>query len=60
MPDGVAAGASISADDLDMMVSAYYEARGWTADGNIPDAKLAELELEALVAHTASTEAKIG
>lgn len=60
LPDGVAAGASISADDLDMMVSAYYEARGWTADGNIPDAKLAELGLDALVAHTASTEAKIG
>ena len=60
LPDGVAAGASISADDLDMMVSAYYEARGWTTDGNIPDAKLAELGLDALVAHTASTEAKIG
>ena len=60
LPDGVAAGASISSDDLDMMVSAYYEARGWTADGNIPDAKLAELGLDALVAHTASTEAKIG
>ena len=56
----MAAGESISADDLDMMVSAYYEARGWTADGNIPDAKLAELGLDALVAHTASTEAKIG
>lgn len=60
LPDGVAAGASISADDLDMMVSAYYEARGWTADGKIPDAKLAELGLDILVAHTASTEAKIG
>ena len=60
LPDGVAAGASISSDDLDMMVSAYYEARGWTADGNIPDAKLAELGLDALVVHTASTEAKIG
>jgi aldehyde:ferredoxin oxidoreductase len=60
LPDGVAAGASISADDLDMMVSAYYEARGWTPDGNIPDAKFAELGLDVLVAHTESTEAKIG
>ena len=60
LPDGVAAGASISANDLNMMVSAYYEARGWTADGNIPDAKLAELGLDVLVAHKASTEVKIG
>ena len=56
LPDGVAAGASISANDLDMMVSAYYEARSWTADGNIPDAKLAELGLDVLITHTASAE----
>jgi aldehyde:ferredoxin oxidoreductase len=49
LPDGVAAGATITTEDLDMMVSAYYEARGWTADGNIPDAKLAELGLDLLV-----------
>jgi aldehyde:ferredoxin oxidoreductase len=58
LPDGVAAGATITAEDLDMMVSAYYEARGWTADGNIPDAKLAELGLDVLVKH--ATGVKIG
>jgi hypothetical protein len=28
-----------------MMLQSYYRARGWTADGLIPEQKLRELEL---------------
>ncbi len=59
LPDGMAAGTVISSKDLDMMVSAYYEARGWTVEGNIPESKLAELGLDILVTDTDSTEVKI-
>jgi aldehyde:ferredoxin oxidoreductase len=59
LPDGVGAGAKITPEDLDMMVSAYYEARGWTAEGNIPDAKLEELGLDALVQRS-TTGVEIG
>ena len=46
LPTGVAAGVSLTRDELDMMVSSYYRARGWTEDGLIPEAKLRELRLE--------------
>ena len=59
LPDGMAAGTVISSKDLDMMVSAYYEARGWTVEGNIPESKLVELGLDILVTDTDSTEVKI-
>ena len=45
LPDGAATGVGLSDDDLRMMVSAYYEARGWNPDGTIPESKLTELEL---------------
>ncbi|MCY4654109.1 MAG: aldehyde ferredoxin oxidoreductase family protein [Dehalococcoidia bacterium] len=45
LPDGVAAGVRLSPSDLDMMVAAYYQARGWNTDGSIPDQKLRELDL---------------
>ncbi len=45
LPDGAGAGVGLSRADLDMMTAAYYEARGWTADGMIPAGKLAELGL---------------
>ena len=45
LPDGVAAGVALSQSDLDMMIDAYYQARGWNPDGSIPDEKLRELDL---------------
>ena len=42
---GVARGVSLSREDLNMMIMAYYGARGWTREGLIPDSKLAELGL---------------
>lgn len=49
LPDGVAAGVGLSDHDLDMMIAAYYQARGWNADGSIPNEKLGELNLDKLV-----------
>ena len=49
LPDGVAAGIGLSKTDLDMMIDAYYKARGWNPDGSIPESKLANLGLDALV-----------
>ena len=45
LPDGAAAGVGLSESDLDIMVSAYYQARGWAPDGAIPGGKLDELDL---------------
>ena len=45
LPDGAAAGVGLREEDLHMMVSAYYQARGWNSDGTIPDSKLLELEI---------------
>ncbi len=52
LPDGVAAGVGLSKYDLDMMIDAYYHARGWNPDGSISHEKLRELGLEDLVAHS--------
>ncbi len=48
LPTGVAAGVGLTKEELDFMIAAYYQARGWTADGLIPDDKLAELGLRDL------------
>ena len=48
LPDGVAAGVGLSKSDLDMMIDAYYQARGWNPDGSIPESKLASLGLDTL------------
>ncbi len=45
LPDGVAAGVGLSEEDLQMMVSAYYQARGWNPDGTIPRSKLTDLDI---------------
>ena len=52
LPDGVAAGVGLSDQDLDMMISAYYQSRGWNPDGSIPDKKLGELGLDKLVSYS--------
>ena len=45
LPTGVVSGVGLTRDELDLMIDAYYRARGWTEDGLIPEAKLRELEL---------------
>ena len=35
LPDGVAAGVGLTADELDGMIADYYAARGWDADGRV-------------------------
>ena len=50
LPDGVAKGVGLTREELDFMVAGYYQARGWTGDGLIPDEKLVELGLEYLSA----------
>jgi len=35
----------LSVSELDEMIDAYYSARGWSKDGNIPAKKIAELGL---------------
>ncbi len=45
LPTGVAAGVGLTLQELDYMIAGYYRARGWTADGLIPRARLSELGL---------------
>jgi len=46
LADGAAQGVSLSRAELDLMIDAYYRARGWTPDGLVPMAKLRELGLD--------------
>ncbi len=50
LPTGVAAGVGLTREELDFMIAGYYQARGWTVDGMIPEDKLAELGLLDLAA----------
>ncbi|MBA2565656.1 MAG: aldehyde ferredoxin oxidoreductase family protein [Gemmatimonadetes bacterium] len=45
LPSGVAAGVSLTREDLRMMIDAYYEARGWAKDGTITPATRQRLDL---------------
>jgi len=45
LPTGMAAGVGLTQEELDYMISGYYQARGWNQDGSVPDSKLAELGL---------------
>ncbi len=45
LPTGVVRGVGLTRDDLDTMIAGYYRARGWTAEGRIPEDKLRELDL---------------
>ncbi len=49
LTDGVARGTHLTHNDLDMMIEAYYEARGWTPKGLIPETKLQGLGLADIV-----------
>jgi len=44
LTDGASQGASLSAEHLRVLVEAYNQARGWSAQGWIPESQLAELK----------------
>ncbi|MBI3743914.1 MAG: aldehyde ferredoxin oxidoreductase family protein [Chloroflexi bacterium] len=48
LSDGPAAGVGLTRAELDMMIDAYYQARGWTPDGLVPPEKIEALGLDAL------------
>lgn len=45
LPTGIVQGIGLTRAELEMMIQGYYQARGWTTDGLIPQAKLQELDL---------------
>jgi aldehyde:ferredoxin oxidoreductase len=45
LPTGVAAGAVLPRERLHAMIRAYYAARGWTAEGDVPRELVEELHL---------------
>jgi aldehyde:ferredoxin oxidoreductase len=49
LPGGVAAGASLPRERLQLMIQAYYAERGWDHLGRVPKQLLDELELHDLV-----------
>ncbi len=51
LPDGPVEGVRLTREELDGMIDGYYSARGWTADGLIPEEKLADMGLTEL-SHT--------
>jgi len=48
LSDGPGVGERLTRDELDLMIGGYYAARGWTAEGGIPDGKLTDLGLNRL------------
>ena len=48
---GTAEGARLSADGLARMIASYYQARGWTEAGDVPDALVARLGLTDVATH---------
>jgi aldehyde:ferredoxin oxidoreductase len=46
LPDGPAAGLTLTREEVDCMIADYYAARGWASDGRVPPEKLRELELD--------------
>lgn len=45
LPSGASAGAALSAHDLARMIRSYYQARGWSDAGDVPQAALDALDL---------------
>ena len=48
LSDAPVKGVRLTQQELDSMIDGYYIARGWTADGLIPEVKLADLGLSNL------------
>jgi aldehyde:ferredoxin oxidoreductase len=47
--DGAAKGQLVRQDEFEVMLNAYYEARGWTKDGIPTKQKLVDLNLSDIV-----------
>jgi len=45
LPGGVSAGAILPRERLELMIEAYYRARGWDRDGNVPRDLIEALQL---------------
>src|SRR5205807_1844046 len=45
LPDGASAGAVMPRERLQAMIQAYYAARGWDSDGQVPRPLIESLEL---------------
>jgi aldehyde:ferredoxin oxidoreductase len=54
LPDGASSGAVLPAERLQEMIQAYYAARDWDSQGNVPDAVISSLELADLRTPTRS------
>jgi len=54
LPDGASSGAVLPAERLQEMIQAYYAARGWDSQGNVPDAVISGLDLTDLRTPTRS------
>jgi aldehyde:ferredoxin oxidoreductase len=52
LPGGVAAGATLPAERLREMIGAYYQARGWSASGDVARELASTLQLDELAAVT--------
>jgi len=46
LPTGVAQGTGLTSTELREMIQGYYQARGWDANGLVPESKLTELGLD--------------
>jgi aldehyde:ferredoxin oxidoreductase len=46
LPTGVAQGTGLTSNELREMIQGYYQARGWDANGFVPENKLKELGLD--------------
>jgi aldehyde:ferredoxin oxidoreductase len=49
LTDGPAEGASLSEHGLNRMITAYYAARGWTPEGDVPSSVVSRLDLDDLI-----------
>jgi aldehyde:ferredoxin oxidoreductase len=56
LPSGVAAGTKLPAKRLEEMIQAYYQGRGWTQLGEVPERLITALQLRDLVQERAELE----
>ena len=55
LPTGVGAGTVLTRSELDAMIGSYYEARGWTAEGMVPEERIEALALGDVVGTESAT-----
>jgi len=55
IPDGVAKGSVVTKKEFELMLDAYFEARGWNSDGIPKKEKLIELGLNEVAKDVGAT-----